>query len=100
MGIFTLTQKAKSDLKMIAAHTQRRWGRQQRMVYAKQFDDAFYMLADTPKAGNSCDVIKRGYRKFPNGSHAIFYRELSKSAIEIVRILHKRMDVARQLGVM
>ncbi len=98
MGTFTLTQKAKTDLKIIAAHTQRRWGKQQRMLYTKQFDDAFHMLADTPKVGNRCDFIKLGYRKFPNGSHVIFYRELLYSEIEIVRILHKRMDVAGQLG--
>ena len=97
MGAYTLTQKAKSDLKGIAAHTQRRWGKQQRRLYTKQFDDAFRMLADTPKAGNSCDFIKRGYRKFPNGSHVIFYRELSDSKIEIVRILHKHMDVLGRL---
>ena len=98
MGTFTLTQKAKTDLKIVAAHTQRRWGKPQRILYAKQFDDAFHMLADTPKVGNSCDFLKQGYRKFPNGSHVIFYRELGKSEIEIVRILHKRIDVARQLG--
>lgn len=97
MGAFSLTQKAKTDLKAIAAHTQRRWGKQQRMRYAKQFDDAFHTLADTPNVGSSCDYLKKGYRKFPNGSHVIFYRELGAKEIEIVRVLHKRMDVATQL---
>ncbi|WP_241505919.1 type II toxin-antitoxin system RelE/ParE family toxin [Parahaliea mediterranea] len=55
------------------------------------------MLADSPEDGAACDSIKMGYRKFPNGSHVIFYRNLSDTEIEIVRILHKRMDLARQL---
>ena len=97
MGTFTLTQKAKADLKSIAAYTQRRWGRQQRGLYAKQFDDAFFMLANAPEVGNDCGFIKPGYRRFPNASHIIFYRSLSDSQIEIVRILHKRMDPRKQL---
>lgn len=99
MGSFFLTEAAKSDLKSIAAYTQRRWGKEQRRIYARQFDDAFHMLADTLEAGIACDVIKVGYRKFPLGSHVIFYRPLSETEIEIVRILHKRMDLARQLEV-
>ena len=97
MGTFTLTQKAKTDLKVIATHIQRRWGKPQRMLYAKQFDDAFHLLAETPEVGSSCDFIKQGYRKFPIGSHMLFYRQVRKAEIEIVRILHQRMDVASQL---
>lgn len=97
MGAFSLTIAAKTDLKSIAAYTQRRWGKEQRRIYAKQFDDAFHMPANTLEAGIACDVIKVGYRKFPIGSHVIFYRALSDSEIEIVRILHKRMDLGRQL---
>jgi len=96
MGAFSLTEAAKADLKSIAAYTQRRWGKDQRRIYAKQFDGAFHLLADTLDAGIACDVIKVGYRKFPIGNHVIFYHPLSETEIEIVRILHKRMDLARQ----
>ena len=93
MGQFTLTNKAKADLKSIAIYTQRKWGKSQRALYLKQFDDAFHLLADSPDAGVNCDFIKQGYRKFPNISHVIFYRVVEGSQIVIVRILHKRMDV-------
>ena len=95
--IYTLTNAARADLKSIASYTQRRWGKAQRRIYAKQFDSAFRMLADNPETGTSCDSIKPGYRKFPTGSHVIFFREISSTEIQVVRILHKRMDVARQL---
>lgn len=97
MGAFSLTAAAKADLKSIAAYSQRRWAKVQRKIYAKQFADAFHMLADTLEAGIACDVIKVGYRKFPIGSHVVFYRALSDTEIEIVRILHKRVDLGRQL---
>ena len=98
MGQFTLTNKAKADLKSIAIYTQRKWGKNQRALYLKQFDDAFHLLADSPDAGVNCDFIKQGYRKFPNTSHVIFYRVVEGSQIEIVRILHKRMDVQMNLS--
>lgn len=98
MGSFALTEKARADLKSIAAYTQRKWGKEQRRIYLKQFDDAFRVLADNPEVGANCDFIKVGYRKFPNIGHVIFYRSISDTKIEIVRILHKRMDVEVNLG--
>ena len=98
MGKFTLTHKAKADLKSIAVYTQRKWGREQRLICAKQFDDTFHMLAETPDTGNKCDFIKAGYRKFPCASHIIFYKTKPGTEIKIIRILHKRMDVRSQLG--
>lgn len=94
---FELTNAAKADLKSIALFTQEEWGREQRNVYVKQFDNAFHMLADTSLVGKACDHIKVGYKKFPIGSHVIFYKSGSNSSIEIVRILHKRMDVELNL---
>lgn len=99
MGSFTLTNAAKADLKSIAVYTQRRWGRQQRLRYAKQFDEAFQMLALSPEVGVRCDAIKNGYRKFTNGSHLVFYRVISDEEVEVVRILHKRVDARSQLKV-
>ena len=98
MGGFKLTRKAREDLKSIAIYTQKKWGKNQRVIYIKQFDDAFHMLAKKPDTGKPCDYIKPGYRKFPNSSHLIFYREISDNYIEIVRILHKRMDVEQELA--
>ena len=93
MKPFELTKEAKKDLRKIAEYTKKHWGRTQRNLYTKQFDDGFHLLAETPSVGKKCDYIKVGYRKFPQGSHIIFYREATKSKITIIRILHKNMDV-------
>lgn len=97
MKPFVLTRRTKADLYAIAIYTEQQWGREQRNLYLKQFDEAFHVLADAPLAGRDCDYIKTGYRKFPQGSHIIFYKAGTKSTIEIVRILHKSMDVEAQL---
>ena len=93
MKLFELTKEAKDDLRKIARYTERRWGRDQRFLYIKQFDDIFRSLAKTFSIGKKCDYIKKGYRKFPQGSHIIFYRENKSSKIIVIRILHKNMDV-------
>ena len=93
MRPFKLTVLAKADLKDIALFTQRKWGRDQRNIYLKQFDDSFWMLAANPDIGKHCDEIKGGYRKFPQGSHVIFYKQIGSQEIQIVRVLHKSMDV-------
>lgn len=93
MKPFALTQKAKADLRGIAIYTEQRWGKGQRNMYLKQLDDAFWLLAKSPEAGKSCDDIRAGYRKFPQGSHVIFYRNGTDCPVEIVRILHESMDV-------
>ena len=92
MTQFQLSKEAKNDLRSIAIFTDHRWGREQRNLYIKQLDDAFFMLAQNPKLGISCDYIRDGYRKFPQGSHLIFYRCNAKADILVVRILHKSMD--------
>jgi len=93
---FSLTNAAKNDLVGIAKYTQQRWGVGQRDKYLAQLDDMFHQLADNPELGKRCDYIKRGYRKFPIASHVIYYRTAS-SQIEIIRVLHKRMDVSESI---
>ncbi len=92
MALFTLRAKAKSDLIDIALYTDNKWGRDQRNHYLKQFDETFHALADSPSIGKRCNFIKQGYRKSPQGSHIIFYKEVLNSKIEIIRILHKNID--------
>lgn len=93
MTRFALTRQAASDLRAIAIHTQERWGREQCRRYVQQLDEAFHRLAENPQLGKPCDEIRSGYRKLPLGSHVLFYRVATDGVVEIVRILHKRMDV-------
>ncbi len=99
MKAFELTKEAKEDLRKIARFTEKRWGRDQRFLYIKQFDEAFHLLSKNPSVGKQCEYIKKGYRKFPQGSHIIFYREDDKSKMLIIRILHKNMDVESRFSV-
>lgn len=95
---FILTRMAKADLKEIGRYTQNRWGREQRDHYLKMLDVSFQQLAANPLKGNVCSEIRTGYRKFAVGSHVVFYRQTPTDTIEVVRVLHRRMDFGSQLG--
>uniref|UniRef100_A0A831XMK0 Toxin n=1 Tax=Geobacter metallireducens TaxID=28232 RepID=A0A831XMK0_GEOME len=95
---FTLTSKAVADLKEIGRYTQKQWGPEQRNTYLALPDDCFHQLAANPLRGKDCSEIRNGYRKHPAGSHMIFYRQRSNDTIEIVRVLHGRMDVETRLS--
>lgn len=95
---FFLTQKALGDLKAIARYTELKWGREQRNRYLHDMDACFQTLGENPDRGQPCDAIRQGYRKHKIHKHVIFYRLLPSSMdIEIVRILHERMDFEARL---
>jgi toxin ParE1/3/4 len=96
MKLFQLSNEAKRDLRSIALFTENRWGRTQRNLYIKQLDEAFLMLARKPNLGISCDYIRDGYKKFPQGGHIVFYKCSKPANILVVRILHKSMDYDSQ----
>ena len=98
MRKFDLTRSAQADLKSIARFTQERWGVRQRNTYLKEVDQVFRTLAKNPLMGRSCDDIREGYRKFPHGSHVIFYKQLGEDELLIVRILHGTMDVESNIS--
>jgi len=92
MPSFRLTKKAREDLIGISRYTEITWGRNQRRFYLKQLDAAFHALAVNPDLGRRCNEIRQGYFKYRQDSHVIFYRLGLESTIEIIRVLHKRMD--------
>ncbi|MEO5331266.1 MAG: type II toxin-antitoxin system RelE/ParE family toxin [Magnetococcus sp. YQC-5] len=95
MSGFVLTNKALQDLKEIGRYTEQTWGLEQRNRYLLLIDQCIRDLVAAPLKGSDCNAIRSGYRKHQIGRHVVFYRVLASDHIEIVRVLHERMDVAR-----
>jgi toxin ParE1/3/4 len=87
---------AQNDLKNIGRYTAQQWGIEQRNHYLFQFDERFKILSTNPKMGHCCDEIREGYWRFREGEHIIFYR-LTEKTPDIIRILHKNMDIEKYL---
>lgn len=98
MPHYTLTQKAMTDLLEIGRYTQKQWGFEQRNTYLSMLDGCFQEIAADPLKGKDCSAVKEGYRKMKAGSHFVFYRQLANKDVQIVRVLHGRMDIETRLS--
>jgi len=96
MRTLKLTDFSQTDLEQIADYTKTEWGQSQADFYLEQLEKAFYSLLDNPHLGKSRDDIKAGYRSLLVEKHLVFYR-LADEQLEIMRILHCRMDVIQHL---
>lgn len=92
-GRYRLSPLAQADLEDIWSYTALRWSPMQAESYHATIIGAFEGLAAGRKQGRSAD-IRAGYLKYRVGSHVVFYR-LSEAGIDIMRVLHERMDVSR-----
>ncbi|WP_207099867.1 type II toxin-antitoxin system RelE/ParE family toxin [Paracoccus shandongensis] len=65
--------------------------------YLTQLDQTFHILAETPTLGRDCGDLKPGLLSIPCNRHVIFFRRDPAGTVEILRILHQRMDFPRHL---
>jgi toxin ParE1/3/4 len=96
MSRAVFTPRARADLDDIWEYTARRWGIDRAELYLRRIAEAAELIAETPDRARSCDYVRQEYRKYPVGSHMLFYREMS-GGVDIVRILHQQMDYDRHL---
>ena len=85
---------AQADIEAIWDAGARIWGIKQADSYFRQIQYSVQMLCENPLIGKICDEVRLGYRKYPAGAHVLFYR-VGETELEIVRILHQRMDYDR-----
>lgn len=96
MAKYRLSPAAERDLESIWIYTFQQWGLDQADRYADLLIDAFAELALRPKMAPACDHIRPGYRRCKVGQHIVYFR-VTNDGVDIIRVLHSRMDAARQL---
>ncbi|MBT4092006.1 MAG: type II toxin-antitoxin system RelE/ParE family toxin [Deltaproteobacteria bacterium] len=89
---YRLTPAADQDITDIWRYTSETWGFVKANSYLGQLEKCLINLVDQPGLGKKRDEIREGYRSFHIGQHMIFYRQNLKKQIEVVRVLHERMD--------
>jgi len=95
---YIISSEAAIDLDNIWLYTFENWSKEQADRYLNLLLDEIEYLALRPDAGKDFGNTRTGYRSSKVKSHLIFYRHYpGQSDIEIIRILHQRMDLERQL---
>ena len=95
--MYVLTPKARWDLAVIWRYSNERWGEERADAYMRQIADCCLRLAEGALIGADASSIRPGYWKYRVGSHVLFYRTVKANRLEVVRILHQRMDLASHL---
>lgn len=88
---------ARADLDAIAIYTKREWGASKARAYIMELRACASGLSEFPMRFPAYGGGAGPFRKAPCGEHLIFY-VLTASEIEIVRILHNRVDIDALLG--
>lgn len=86
--------KAKKDLKNIWLYSFKEHGEKQADKYFDELITGMKAIQTNPEIGMPCDYIRLGYRQYQINHHFVFYR-LDSKKINIIRILHQKMDMAR-----
>lgn len=94
---YFISHDALSDLDEIWLYTAETWSEQQADYYYGLIVDEIHAICLNIHSGVSLNHIREGYRATKVKSHFIFYR-MTPTSIEIIRILHERMDIERRLS--
>lgn len=98
MAKYHLTNQAVSDLDSIWDYTLTTWGERQADEYYNALILTFSDIAKLPcYLDREYVEVHSGLYRRPCRKHLVFYRLADNNEVEIVRILHQRMDIDKQL---
>lgn len=94
-----ISKVAISDINDIWEYSSLNWSKEQANLYARSIYNAIDFLSVKPDAGKSISHLALNHYKFRCVSHWIIYSVRTDSEVlEIVRILHTKMDISKQLS--
>lgn len=97
MAKVILRQEAIEDLNNIWDYTFEQWSETQADKYYATIKLACNGIGKNPDVGKKYVGISKNLLGLKSGKHIIFYRLISNDEIEVIRILHERMDLKKRL---
>ncbi|CAM3664091.1 Toxin ParE1 [Vibrio aerogenes CECT 7868] len=85
---------ARQDMLDIWQYTCDKWGRRQADRYLRELAEKLSVLAGMPELGRAADYIFSGLRVYHFRHHIVLY-QITATHIDIIRVLHERMDVTQ-----
>ncbi len=94
---YRISEKAVEDLENIWIYTFEKWSPDQADRYYNLIINEIEFISNNFNTGIAMDHIRKGYRASVVNSHLIFYRMGQCNIVEIIRILHQKMDVEHRI---
>jgi toxin ParE1/3/4 len=98
MAKVVFRQEAIDDLNEIWDYTFRQWSEDQADKYYATIKFACKQIGKNPALGKEYIEISKNLLGLKTGKHIIFYQMVANDEIEVIRILHERMDLKDRLG--
>ena len=94
---YRISKQAINDLNNIWVYTFNKWSKEQADRYYDLIIGEIEFIADNYLIGKSAEQTRKNYRVTKIKSHLIFYRKAENEIVEVVRMLHQRMDIKKRL---
>ena len=94
---YSISEKANQDIENIWLYTFENWSLEQADRYYNLILDEIEFISENFESGKSADYIKKGYRSSIVKSHIIFYKKSRRNIVEIIRVLHQKMDIENRI---
>jgi len=95
---YRISHKAKIDLEDIWFYTFENWSLNQADSYISTIFKTIKRISKNPQSGQDYSHIRKGYLRIRSQKHFIFYKiNRSKECVDIIRILHERMDLKERI---
>ncbi len=92
-----LRPSAQKDFVDIGEYTRQQWSEIQARSYLQKLLRTIRQIGERPMAGRQLTGVRAGYHCRRSGSHLIFYIVRLNGPVEVVRILHEKVDIRRHL---
>ena len=94
---YRISDKASEDIDKIWLYTLENWSLDQADRYYRLIFQEILFIVEDFETGKDIGKIKNGYRQAQVKSHLVIYKRGDDGLIEIVRVLHKMMDIPNRL---
>ena len=97
MAKLILRQEAIDDLTDIWEYTFETWSENQANKYYEAIKQACLDISQNPDKGRQYSEINENLLGYRINKHIIFYHLVNTNELEVIRILHEKMDLRNQL---
>ncbi len=97
MSAYIISEKALEDINKIWIYTAENWSVEQADRYYNLILDEVEYIAQNFDMALDFGNIRKAYRFSKVKSHLIFFKKNKDNEIEVIRVLHERMDIENRL---
>ena len=98
MSQYIISEKALEDINNIWIYTAENWSVEQANRYYNLIIDEIEYIVENFDMAHDFEKIRNSYKYSKVKSHLIFFKIDKTNEIEVVRVLHERMDIENRLA--